>query len=262
MLSVSKFFRALCVGGLILAASVLTFADTIRLKDGSVIKGRIVSFGNGRFVVAVGEGTNRRRELNYTAAEVESISFDSATTTTSATAPIAAPTNSGNNPAISNNGQTNNSSVAVEPGIDSNTTMNAGGASTVNSNSAAVLPPITLNVKVLADNTSNGWTDSKFVVRKGQRIRISGTGQISLGNGNYATPRGIATLADAQKLLAQSATGALIAVIGDDNNDFIFIGADREFVAARDGALFLGVNEGNLNDNSGKFDVKIEIQPN
>jgi hypothetical protein len=53
----------------------------------------------------------------------------------------------------------------------------------------------------------------------------------------------------------------LIAVIGDDNDEFLWIGNEREFVASRDGALFLGVNEGNLNDNSGNFDVRIEIRP-
>lgn len=57
------------------------------------------------------------------------------------------------------------------------------------------------------------------------------------------------------------ATGALIAVIGDDNNEFIYIGASREFTAQRDGALFLGLNEGNLDDNTGAFDVKVEILP-
>ena len=50
-------------------------------------------------------------------------------------------------------------------------------------------------------------------------------------------------------------------MIGDDNNDFIYVGAEREFVATRDGALFLGINEGNLDDNSGSFNVKIEIIP-
>ena len=67
-------------------------------------------------------------------------------------------------------------------------------------------------------------------------------------------------LNDEQKLMKSVPTGALIAVIGDDNNDFIYIGAEREFTATRDGALFLGINEGNLNDNSGAFDVKIEIK--
>ena len=39
------------------------------------------------------------------------------------------------------------------------------------------------------------------------------------------------------------------------------MGAEREFTATRDGALFLGLNEGNLNDNSGFYNVKIEILP-
>ena len=55
-------------------------------------------------------------------------------------------------------------------------------------------------------------------------------------------------------------TGGLIAVIGDDNDDFIFVGHARDFVAQRDGVLFLGVNEGNLSDNSGLFEVVIEAE--
>ena len=55
-------------------------------------------------------------------------------------------------------------------------------------------------------------------------------------------------------------TGALIAVIGDDNDDFILIGRSKDFVAQRDGVLFLGVNEGNLSDNSGNFDIVIEAE--
>jgi hypothetical protein len=66
-------------------------------------------------------------------------------------------------------------------------------------------------------------------------------------------------LEDPTKLLKSVPTGALLAVIGDDNNDFIYIGESREFTAGRDGALYLGVNEGNLSDNSGAFDVKIEV---
>ena len=55
-------------------------------------------------------------------------------------------------------------------------------------------------------------------------------------------------------------TGGLIGVIGDDNDDFIFIGARREFVSQRDGVLFLGVNEGDLADNKGSYDVTIEAE--
>jgi hypothetical protein len=49
-------------------------------------------------------------------------------------------------------------------------------------------------------------------------------------------------------------------VIGDDNDDFILIGTRRDFVAQRDGVLFLGVNEGDLNDNTGTYDVVIEAE--
>ncbi|MEP6789445.1 MAG: LecA/PA-IL family lectin, partial [Acidobacteriota bacterium] len=116
-------------------------------------------------------------------------------------------------------------------------------------------------VKVLADNTNNGWTNSGFVVKKGQRISISGDGQIQLGKGHSSTPSGLADLNDDQKLLKSVPTGALIAVIGDDNNEFIYVGSEREFTATRDGALFLGVNEGYLDDNSGAYSVKIQILP-
>jgi hypothetical protein len=102
----------------------------------------------------------------------------------------------------------------------------------------------------------HGW-----VVKKGQRVRISGDGKVSLGRNQSTTASGLPSLDDPQKLLKNVPTGALIAVIGDDNNDFIYIGASREFTATRDGALFLGINEGNLDDNSGAFNVKVEILP-
>ncbi|MDX6484406.1 MAG: hypothetical protein QOE95_2177, partial [Gaiellaceae bacterium] len=68
-------------------------------------------------------------------------------------------------------------------------------------------------------------------------------------------------LADTGKLMRNEATGALIAVIGDDNDEFIAVGANREFYAPRDGRLFLGVNEGKLEDNTGSYDALIEVEP-
>jgi hypothetical protein len=121
------------------------------------------------------------------------------------------------------------------------------------------MKPVAISVKVLADNTNNGWTNSGWVVRKGQTIHITADGQVSLGNGHSTSASGLYDVNDDQKLMKSVPTGALIAVIGDDNNDFIYVGSEREFTATRDGALFLGVNEGNLNDNTGTLDVKIEI---
>jgi hypothetical protein len=183
-------------------------------------------------------------------------------------------------PYTSNNNSSNNSGNSNRP-INSNNVIIVGGNRNTNSNqnnsnqvstnnntkptntnnsSNNPNENISLKVRVLADNTANGWTNTLFVVKRGQKIRISATGRASLGNGRYSTPSGVSSLPDTDKLIKNEATGGLIAVIGDDNNDFIFVGNGREFTAQRDGFLFLGINEGNLNDNSGAYDVTIEVE--
>jgi Caspase domain len=117
----------------------------------------------------------------------------------------------------------------------------------------------TIRADARADNLTNGWTNSGLRVRIGQRVRISAAGRVSLGKLVYSGPEGV-TINDPNKLLRNAPTGALIAVIGDDNDDFIFIGSRREFVAQRNGVLFLGVNEGNLSDNTGTYEVVIEAE--
>jgi hypothetical protein len=263
----------------VLAISLSAFADTIRLKDGSIIKGTIVGFADGRFTVSIGEGS-RRRELSLEADEIASIEFDSLANTGTARneqstgnskiVPISVKSQPRTDSANNNN---------VPPADVDNDAVNTPAKSTTATNTRTQAAPpikqpaptqssssepgkaITFNVRVLADNTANGWTNSGFVVKKGQRIRITGSGSVSLGKGRTSTPSGLYDLDDPDKLLKSVPTGALLAVIGDDNNDFIYIGETREFTAGRDGALYLGVNEGNLNDNSGSFDVKIEVIP-
>jgi hypothetical protein len=126
-----------------------------------------------------------------------------------------------------------------------------------NNNNPTFFP---INLKVRADNASNGWTNSGLVVRRGQRLRITANGRVSLGAGRFTAPDGLPNIPDRDKLMRNQPTGGLICVIGDDNDDFIFIGKSRDFVAQRDGVLFLGVNEGNLADNSGTFDVVVEAE--
>jgi len=46
MLFRSKLLRTCVALTLVLSMSLITFADTIRLKNGSVIKGKIINFGN------------------------------------------------------------------------------------------------------------------------------------------------------------------------------------------------------------------------
>lgn len=236
----NKACRSAAASILVLAMSAVAFADTIRLKDGSIIKGKIVSFGSGKFIVAMGDGS-RRRELTFLASEVESIQFD--TQPTSSASPV-------------------NQNASYEPPSEPPVKVVSNAPiKTPQNSSGEKMKPIEWRVKVLADNTANGWTNTGWVVKKGQRIRITGDGTVSLGRGKSSPPAGVPSIADEQKLLKNVATGALVAVIGDDNNDFIYVGAEREFVATRDGALFLGINEGNLDDNSGAFSVTIQIIP-
>ncbi len=269
----AKLFKVFAVAALISAFSVVSFADTIRLKDGSSIKGKILSFASGQFVIQIGSG-DRVRQMRFFADEIESIVFDSdSVETTAATSiePIR------KEPGFSTKTDGENTIITVG---SSSKTPNPQSNQVVISNPStsqpSVIPavkstpepvtttpkPIQIRVKVLADNTANGWSNAGWVVRKGQKIKITSDGRISLGNGRFAGPRGISTLPDENKLLADKPTGSLIAVIGDDNNDFIFVGDGTEFVAERDGALFLGINEGVLDDNNGSFEVVVEIDPN
>ena len=263
--SVQRIFASFM---LVAVLSFTAFADTVRLKDGSIIKGKITGFSDGRFVVVIGEG-ERRRELTFSASEVESVTFDSQ----SVGARPSPATNAGNvqkappKVIISDTSAANNRPEPSRQEPIASRTPDPVPARTVEPAVSAPIrrtssaKPVEVSVKVMADNTANGWTNSGWVVRKGQKIRITGSGEISIGGGKRTAPGGLYDVDDNAKLLKAVPTGALIAVIGDDNNDFIYIGGSREFVAARDGALFLGVNEGNLNDNSGSFDVKIEIDP-
>lgn len=281
----SKLFRAISISSLIISLSAFAFADTIRLKDGGIIKGRIVSFDNGTFIIAIGEGS-RRRQMTFTAAEVASIQFDAqqlADRSASYTRPIStAPRQQDNDtprqaPTVrvtDNMPKTNTANTAKvtvpeakkpapQTTEDDSDTVSIPAeqpaTNTVSKPVSSAMKPVAINVKVLSNNVNNGWTNSGWVVRKGQKIHITADGQVSLGGGHTSSPSGVPDVSDDSKLLKSVPTGALIGVIGDDNNEFIYIGAEREFTASRDGALFLGVNEGNLNDNSGTFDVKIEI---
>lgn len=249
-----KFSYALVALFLTLALVAPALADTIRLKDGSIIRGQVIGFRDQQFTVLIGSGTKGRRGRTTVYVEdIESIEFDSATT-----AAAAALANEGSNrdPEV----QPSRTNLPADTSSPSRNTGRDTARDTVSQPISSTPTFFTIKVAVRADNANNGWSNSGLVVRKGQRLRISSSGRISLGRGRFATPLGISTIPDNEKLMRNEATGALIAVIGDDNDDFILIGTRRDFVAQRDGVLFLGVNEGDLSDNTGSYDVAIEAE--
>ena len=236
--------RLFLVGFLLLCVASPLFADTIHLKDGSVIRGQVIGFKDQQFIILIGSNARGRRgQTTVYVEDVESIEFDSSGGTTATV-----PNDQGTNNLPASTSRPSNPISQPDPvpanpqPISTNPTF------------------FTIKVGVRADAANNGWTNSGLVVRKGQRIRINASGRVSIGKGRFSTPGGVTNIADNDKLMRNEATGALIAVIGDDNDDFLLIGPRREFIAQRDGVLFLGVNEGDLADNTGSYDIVIEAE--
>lgn len=227
-----------------LGLTLPVLADTIRLKDGSIIRGEIVNFRNEQFTILVGSGTRgRKSRITVYMEDVESIEFEGA------------PADEASNPSTTPSQPTYQPPPNTRP---SNNPPVSPPTNNPNTSSNPTFFPV--NVRVRADNSTNGWTNSGLVVRRGQRLRINATGRVNLGSNRFATADGLPNVQDREKLMRTQPTGGLIAVIGDDNDDFIFVGSSRDFVAQRDGVLFLGINEGNLSDNTGSFEVVIEAE--
>jgi hypothetical protein len=257
----NNFVTPILALALVLCFGALAVADTIRLKDGSVIRGQVISFKDQQFTVLIGNNARgRRSRVTLYMEDVESIEFDSATSAavsaiTNEDAGTGAGIGQGNNP-----GPVSQPSRTSRPELSQPDRTNNPPDTSPAQNTGRTSPMFQINVRVRGDNATNGWTNTGLVVRRGQRLRVNASGRVTLGAGRFSTPAGIATLPDKDKLMRNEATGGLIAVIGDDNDEFIFIGNSREFVATRDGVLFLGVNEGNLNDNTGAYDAVIEAE--
>ena len=266
-----RIFTPLVAILLALTLSTAALADTIRLKDGSVIRGQVIGFNNQQFTVLVGTGSRgRRSQITIWMEDVESIEFESAgaggfptgsagTDAGQTTRPPAntTPTTTTRPPVQQQPVQT---TTRPQPDDDDNAgpSTSAGGQQPSSQGSPMFIPGI--NLRVRADNAANGWTNSGLVVKRGQRLRINASGRVTLGGGRVSTPTGLTGVQDNEKLMRSYPTGGLIAVIGDDNDDFIIVGNRREFIAQRDGVLFLGVNEGNLSDNTGAYDVVVEAE--
>ncbi len=244
-------FRLLLSVSLFLSLASPLIADTIRLKDGSVIRGQVIGFKDQQFTILIGGNARGRRGTTTVYVEdVESIEFDSTSAPSSSITDDSSSTARNNPPPVPRNNRSEPPPSASEPRENTQAVSSSSSTPTF----------FTIKVGVRADAVNNGWTNSGLVVRKGQRLRISASGRVSLGRGRFSTPGGLSNLNDGNKLMSNEATGALIAVIGDDNDDFILIGPRREFVAQRDGVLFLGVNEGDLTDNTGSYDIVIEAE--
>lgn len=108
-------------------------------------------------------------------------------------------------------------------------------------------------------HSSSTWTDTQFVVRQGARVEITASGLVELSNRRISDPSGQKD--STRNRAIKAPTAGLLAVIGDDNDDFIFVGKSRVFVAPRTGILLFGINHGSLRVVNGSYRVTVQIQP-
>ena len=258
---------ALCL--FVVSSSIL--ADTIRLKDGSVFKGKVTGYNQRKFTITIYVGSSASQHV-IPLEDIESIEFDGDTGAPAAArlaAPAAAPSVAENKPKLEPAPVSAPIVRTVEPPVTAPpATMpnDVAPLATVTHNkpepvtsepipSAEPLAEKTLNIAAAAD-----WTSTEIRIQKGQRIRITASGEVDLGTKGRATPAGIPAN-DPKRLMPTQPTGGLIAVVGDDNNDFVFIGTEGEFVAKQTGVLFLSVNEEKLDDNRGSFIARVKVLP-
>jgi hypothetical protein len=239
------------VGSLVICLAVVSLigssvlADTVKLRDGSILKGKVVSYTQRKFTIEVYIGGAISQHV-VPVEEVESVVFDQSDQGAISRAepegagqlPAAAPPRGGiprdNAPEVA-------TPAPGPPPADDN------------AGSLPVIAEKTVSVAAAAD-----WTSTEIRIQRGQRIVITASGEVDLGDSQRTGPDGI-SLADSRKLVAARPTGALIAVIGDDNDDFVYVGSAIAFVAPHNGILFLSVNEGNLKDNTGAFVARVKV---
>jgi hypothetical protein len=238
----------------VLLTNAAAFADTIRLRDGSVLKGKVVSYGQRKFTIVVYIGGASSQHV-IPVEEIESVEFDSSDVGTVSRAEPAASTVTAPSRAETPR-DTIPASLPAEtsaPREEARTPEPEAPSNESNTGAVAAIAEKTVSVAGAAD-----WTSTEIRVQKGQRIVISATGEVDLGDNHRAGPEGL-SLSDNRKLIAARPTGALIAVVGDDNDDFVFVGKATEFTSPHNGILFLSVNEGNLKDNAGAFVARVKV---
>ena len=101
------------------------------------------------------------------------------------------------------------------------------------------------------------WSPTGVVLNKGEVFAVKASGEISLrgADGPKSTPAGTGQT-DPANLMPGAPTGALIGRIGTGQP--FLIGTASNIAAPAAGQLFLGINDSNVSDNQGSYQVDIQ----
>jgi hypothetical protein len=199
---------------IVMAAASFAVADTIYLRDGRTVRGTLLGFINGRFVVRV--------EPRYT-------TLPSATT----------------DPNVARRRANEGEIQYFRPNEVDHIEIDGRSLDDARFESRTV--QVTLD---------SNWIDSGVELRRNERVQINATGTIAVGR-TRITPDGLQRT-DPAAPLPNAKEGELIGAIGDDfRAPILELGSAREFVADRDGRLYLTANRASYNDARGSFTVQI-----
>ena len=102
------------------------------------------------------------------------------------------------------------------------------------------------------------WVDTGINVQAGDTVSINASGQIRVArDGGMMTAAGIESGRTEGATMPAARVGGLVARFG--NSPAVFIGESRTFRAPRTGRLFLGVNDNFFDDNTGQFNVTVDV---
>lgn len=121
-----------------------------------------------------------------------------------------------------------------------------------------VRPRAGLRERTVAVDARTQWTDTGVVVRSGQELFFTSTGEVRWGPNRRDGAAGERNSPfNAGRPMPDRNAAALIGKIGEDGDPF-FIGASTDGIRVRgNGRLFLGLNDDFLQDNAGSLRVVI-----
>lgn len=113
-------------------------------------------------------------------------------------------------------------------------------------------------VKKVTLNADQKWVDTGIKVKIGQEVLFSAFGSIFIDKDTQVYQNGeLALKWKNKKSIPNQPTGAIIAKVGDKGEPF-YVGDNKTpFQITRKGNLYIGVNDFDFSDNSGKFIVTI-----
>ena len=204
-------------------SAAIAMADTIYLRNGQTVRGTVLGFVSGRFAVKLSAPAN---------VQITS----------------------------QNNSQGNTYSTRIAGDVGDVVFIRPRDVERVEIEGRPIDEAryLTRSVKV---ELGPNWVDTGIDLRRGERVQVNASGTIIAGR-TRITPGGLYSR-DPNAPMPSAAEGSLIGAIGNDPNaPIIEIGLNREFIAERDGRLYLTANRSDYTDARGSFTAQIRREIN